>query len=98
MLETPRAEAMRTGPSPSRRLAVGAVAVGIVLAAFAVRFLFIDQVSGDYRTVRQPLVRLPEGERRIRRVSGDISNYNPPYLYLLAAATIYRCRRSSPSS
>ena len=61
--------------------------MAIVLAAFAVRFLFIDQVSGDYRAFVSPWYDYLDVNGGFAAVGADISNYNPPYLYLLAAVT-----------
>jgi Gpi18-like mannosyltransferase len=62
------------------------VLAAIVLTAFAVRFLFIDQVSGDYRAFVSPWYDYLDANGGFAAVGADISNYNPPYLYLLAAA------------
>ena len=70
-----------------RRLTTWAAIVGIVCAAFAVRFLFIDQVSGDYRAFVSPWYDYLDANGGFAAVGADISNYNPPYLYLLAAVT-----------
>jgi len=75
-----------TNPTP-RRLMIGSAIVVIVLAAFAVRFLFIGQVSGDYSAFVSPWYDYLHANGGFAAVGADISNYNPPYLYLLAAAT-----------
>src|SRR6478609_7128385 len=71
----------------ARRVIIGLVIAVIVLAAFAVRFLFIGQVSGDYRAFVSPWYDYLKTNGGFAAVGADISNYNPPYLYLLAAAT-----------
>ena len=74
-------------PSTRRSRVVIAVAfVAVVLLAAAVRFLFIDEVSGDYRTFLSPWYdQLSAGG--FKALGGDFSNYNPPYLYLILFAT-----------
>ncbi|MGS0685348.1 glycosyltransferase 87 family protein [Nakamurella sp. GG22] len=59
----------------------------IVLAALVLRFLFVDQVSGDYRAFVGPWYDELAANGGFAAVGTDIANYNPPYLYLLAAAT-----------
>jgi len=70
-----------------RRLTTWAAIVAIVCTAFAVRFLFIDQVSGDYRAFVSGWYDYLDANGGFAAVGADISNYNPPYLYLLAAVT-----------
>ena len=86
MLKIDRTTNSTTNPTP-RRLLIGSAIVAIVLAAFVVRFLFIDQVSGDYRAFVSPWFDYLDANGGFAAVGADISNYNPPYLYLLAAAT-----------
>lgn len=71
----------------ARHLLPGSVIVVLVLAAIGVRLLFIDQVSGDYRTFVGPWYDYLTSHGGFAAVGAEISNYNPPYLYLLAAAT-----------
>ena len=87
MLETSRAEAPRSRTGPWHPVVTGAVVVGVVVAAAAVRFLFIDQVSGDYSAFVSPWYDYLDANGGFAAVGADISNYNPPYLYMLAAAT-----------
>ena len=75
----------RRAPAHSRFVVGGVIGVTILLALL-VRFLFINQVSGDYRTFVSPWYdQLRSGG--FAALGGDFSNYNPPYLYLLAAVT-----------
>ena len=75
----------RRAPAHSRFVVGGVIGVTILLALL-VRFLFINQVSGDYRTFVSPWYdELKSGG--FAALGGDFSNYNPPYLYLLAAVT-----------
>ncbi len=52
-----------------------------------VRWVFVDQVSNDYRAFVGPWYDYLAAHGGFAAVGTDISNYNPPYLYLLAAAT-----------
>lgn len=75
----------RLTPARSRLVVCGVIAVTI-LVALLVRFAFIDQISGDYRTFVSPWYdQLKAGGSAA--LGADFSNYNPPYLYLLAAVT-----------
>ena len=75
----------RRAPARSR-LVVGGVIGVTVLVALLVRFAFINQISGDYRTFVSPWYdQLKAGG--FSALGADFSNYNPPYLYLLAAVT-----------
>jgi Gpi18-like mannosyltransferase len=73
----------RTAPA----LIVGVTIGMIVLIAFAVRFAFIDQVSADYRSFVSPWYDYLSTHDGFAAVGTDIANYNPPYLYLLAAVS-----------
>jgi Gpi18-like mannosyltransferase len=86
VLKIDRATDSTTNATP-RRLLIGSAIVAIVLAAFAVRLVFIDQVSGDYSAFVSPWYDYLHANGGFAAVGADISNYNPPYLYLLAAAT-----------
>lgn len=61
--------------------------VVIAVAAIAVRLLFVDEISADYRTFLSPWYDYLSANGGFAGVGGDFSNYNPPYLYLLAALT-----------
>lgn len=75
----------RRAPARSRLLVGGVIGVTVVVAVL-VRFVFINQVSGDYRTFVSPWYdQLKAGG--FSALGGDYSNYNPPYLYLLALVT-----------
>jgi len=75
----------RRAPARSRLVVGGVIAVTVVVAVL-VRFVFINQVSADYRTFVSPWYdQLKAGG--LSALGGDYSNYNPPYLYLLALAT-----------
>ena len=75
----------RRAPAGSRLVVGGVIAATIVLALL-VRFVFINQVSGDYRTFVSPWYdQLKTGG--FSALGADFSNYNPPYLYVLAAVT-----------
>lgn len=63
------------------------VVVVVVVAAFAVRFAFVDEVTSDYRVFLRPWYDALAAGGGLRAVGQEIGNYNPPYLYLLAAAT-----------
>ena len=75
----------RRAPARSRLL-VGCVIAATVVIAALVRFVFVNQISGDYRTFVGPWYdQLKAGG--FSALGGDYSNYNPPYLYLLALLT-----------
>ena len=75
----------RRAPARSRLVVGGVIGVTVVVALL-VRFAFINQVSADYRTFVSPWYdELKAGG--LSALGGDYSNYNPPYLYLLALAT-----------
>ena len=75
----------RRAPARSRLLVGGVIGV-TVLVALLVRFAFINQISGDYRTFVGPWYdQLKAGG--FTALGADFSNYNPPYLYLVAAVT-----------
>jgi len=75
----------RRAPARSRLL-VGGVIGATVVVAVLVRFVFINQISGDYRAFVSPWYdQLKAGG--FSALGGDYSNYNPPYLYLLALVT-----------
>jgi len=61
--------------------------VAVVAAAIAVRFLFIDEVNSDYRVFLSPWYDALAAGGGVRAIGQEIGNYNPPYLYLLAAVT-----------
>ena len=73
--------------TPVRRYAPSAVIAVSVLLAFLVRFAFVDDVSGDYRAFLSPWYDQLAQQGGFAAVGADFSNYNPPYLYLLAAMT-----------
>jgi Gpi18-like mannosyltransferase len=58
-----------------------------VTAAFAVRFAFVNEVNSDYRVFLSPWYDALAAGGGFRAVGQEIGNYNPPYLYLLAATT-----------
>ena len=69
------------------RPGVVVVVVVAVTLAFAVRFAFVDEVNGDYRAFLSPWYDALAAGGGFRAVGQEIGNYNPPYLYLLAATT-----------
>ena len=71
---------------PQSRLLLGAVAGLTVVLAIVVRFAFINQVSGDYRSFVSPWYD-QLASSGFAGLGSSFSNYNPPYLYLLAAVT-----------
>lgn len=73
--------------TPARISAPYAVIAVSVLLALLVRFAFVDSVSGDYRAFLSPWYDELAQHGGFAAVGGDFSNYNPPYLYLLAAVT-----------
>lgn len=81
-----------------RLLLPGVIALTAV-AAVAVRLLFVNEVNSDYRVFLDPWYDALANGGGFAAVGREIGNYNPPYLYLLAAATCTcRCPRSWPSS
>ena len=66
---------------------VAFVVVVAVVLAFAVRFAFVDEVNSDYRAFLSPWYDALAAGGGFRAVGQEIGNYNPPYLYLLAATT-----------
>lgn len=87
----PRTESRKSGGSPilktrwpARRIAVIAV---VVLAALAVRSVFFGYQSGDYRIFFGPWYDYIAGNGGFLALKQTFSNYNVPYLYLVAALT-----------
>lgn len=77
-----------TNPSKSgSRVLPASVVVVAVLAAFAARFVFVNEVTSDYRVFLSPWYDALAAGGGFRAVGREIGNYNPPYLYLLAATT-----------
>ncbi len=68
-------------------IVVAGVVAALVIAAFAVRFLFVNEVTSDYRAFLSPWYDALAAGGGFRAIGQEIGNYNPPYLYLLAAAT-----------
>lgn len=64
-----------------RRLAV---AIAVVLGAFAVRMCYIDARSGDYNSFLQHWAEFFRENGGLRAIGEPIGDYNLPYLYLLA--------------
>jgi Gpi18-like mannosyltransferase len=69
---------------PARRIAVVAV---LVVAALAVRSVFFGYESGDYRSYFGPWYEFIASHGGFSALKYDFSNYNVPYLYLVAALT-----------
>ncbi len=74
-----------THPTTGTVLIAATVAV-MVAAAIVLRFVFVQQVSGDYRSFLSPWYD-QLAQTGFAGLSGDFSNYNPPYLYLILLAT-----------
>jgi Gpi18-like mannosyltransferase len=70
-----------------RRLLPAIVVVAVVVVAVAARLSFVDEVTSDYRAFLSPWYDALAAGGGFRAVGQEIGNYNPPYLYLLAAAT-----------
>lgn len=66
---------------------VGVVLAVAVVVAFVVRFAFVNEVNSDYRVFLSPWYDALAAGGGFRAVGQEIGNYNPPYLYLLAAMT-----------
>lgn len=64
-----------------RRLAV---AIAVVLGAFAVRMCYIDARSGDYNSFLQHWAEFFRENGGLKAIGEPIGDYNLPYLYLLA--------------
>ena len=69
------------------RLLPAAVVLITVLAAVAVRLAFVNEVNSDYRAFLSPWYDALAAGGGFRAIGQEIGNYDPPYLYLLAAAT-----------
>jgi Gpi18-like mannosyltransferase len=69
------------------RLLPAVVVLTAVAAAFAVRFAFVDEVNSDYRVFLSPWYDALASGGGLGAIGLEIGNYNPPYLFLLAAAT-----------
>ncbi len=67
--------------SSRRRLAI---AIAVVLGAFAVRMCYIDARSGDYNSFLQHWAEFFRENGGLRAIGEPIGDYNLPYLYLLA--------------
>lgn len=68
--------------------ALPAIVIGSALVvAVALRFAFVNEVNSDYRVFLSPWYDALVAGGGFRAVGQEIGNYNPPYLYLLAAAT-----------
>lgn len=70
-----------------RRLLPAIVVVAVVVVAVAARLSFVDEVTSDYRAFLSPWYDALAAGGGFRAVGQAIGNYNPPYRYLLAAAT-----------
>lgn len=70
-----------------RRLTVPACLVAVVAVAIGVRLLFLDRVSQDYTAFLSPWYDTLKAGGGFAAVGTQVANYNPPYLYLLAAMT-----------
>jgi Gpi18-like mannosyltransferase len=60
----------------------------MVAFALAVRWPFRNEVSGDYRAFIGPWYDYIAGHGGFAALRDQFSNYNPPYLYLLAVTTV----------
>lgn len=67
--------------STRRRLAI---AIAVVLGAFAVRMCYIDARSGDYNSFLQHWAEFFRENGGLKAIGEPIGDYNLPYLYLLA--------------
>ena len=72
-----------------RRWWAGPAAVAVLGAAVmvAIRIPLLSATSGDYTAFISPWYDHLKNNGGFAAVGGDFSNYNPPYLYLLAAMT-----------
>jgi Gpi18-like mannosyltransferase len=70
-----------------RRLLPAIVVVAVVVVAVAARLSFVDEVTSDYRAFLSPWYDALAAGGGFGAIGREIGNYNPPYLYLLAAAT-----------
>ena len=73
-----------TAQSTSRRAAVISI---VVVAAFAVRMAFFHFQSGDYTAYFGPWFQYIASHGGFHALKTNFSNYNVPYLYLLAIPT-----------
>ena len=78
MLDVTRSRTGRSVVPPS-------AIVVIAVLALVVRLRFIDEVSSDYRAFISPWYDQLAAHGGFAAVGTDVANYNPPYLYLLAA-------------
>jgi Gpi18-like mannosyltransferase len=69
------------------RMLPAVVVVGTAVVALAVRFAVVNEVNSDYRVFLSPWYDALAAGGGFRAVGQEIGNYNPPYLYLLAAMT-----------
>ncbi len=77
----------RPSRAPVTTAAVTKAVLVAVCAAAALRFAFVDEVTNDYRTFLSPWYDALVAGGGLPAVGQEIGNYNPPYLYLLAAVT-----------
>jgi Gpi18-like mannosyltransferase len=82
-----RAPAPPPAASTRPRLLLPGVIALTAVAAVAVRLLFVNEVNSDYRVFLSPWYDALANGGGFAAVGREIGNYNPPYLYLLAAAT-----------
>lgn len=84
----PSAPATGSDAGPGRRRGpVIAALLAVVLVALGVRVLFLDRVSQDYTAFLSPWYDTLKAGGGFAAVGTEVANYNPPYLYLLAAVT-----------
>ena len=82
----PQPQRTTASRSHSGTVLIAATVLVVVVAAIIVRFGFVQQVSGDYRSFLSPWYD-QLAQQGFAGLSGDFSNYNPPYLYLILLAT-----------
>lgn len=74
-------------PGPARRSMLAAGLVAVAAVALGVRVLFLSRVSQDYTSFLSPWYDTLKAGGGFAAVGTEVANYNPPYLYLLAAVT-----------
>lgn len=78
---------MTTFISRTGRFAPAIVIGAVLVAGLAVRLAVVNETTGDYRVFLSPWYDALAAAGGLRGIGQQIGNYNPPYLYLLAAAT-----------
>ena len=71
----------------SRHRPATALIVVVPVVAVGIRVALFGQISGDYTAFMGPWYQFIDTQGGLAALRFNFANYNPPYLYLLAAAT-----------